>query len=181
MADSNVTPESGQEENSAEESFTADKRKKEKEARDLLIPEELRPILQDLPDPQKRAVEAILFGLGISIKRESFRSPLPPPSHLKGYNDVIPNGAERILTMAEKQSEHRISMETTVIGKEQNQSGRGQNYGFIIALAFLIASFILIYTDHDVAGTIIGSIDLVALVTVFVLGKRSQKEDLSGK
>jgi hypothetical protein len=40
--------------------------------------------------------------------------------------------------------------------------------GFIIALAFLAVSGWLINGDHDAAGVILGSVDLVALVSVFV-------------
>jgi hypothetical protein len=47
-----------------------------------------------------------------------------------------------------------MSMERAVINREQDQSGKGQNYGFIIALSFLIVSAVLIYTGHEVSGTI---------------------------
>ncbi len=114
------------------------------------IPDELRPIIDRLPEPQREAVVAILFG--ISIKRHTFSSPIPPPEILKGYNEAIPGAADRILKMAEKQSAHRIQMEEYVIHQQQKQSWRGQHYGLIIALAFLIASFVLIYTGHDISG-----------------------------
>lgn len=36
---------------------------------------------------------------------EAFSGPLPPPAMLAQYNDVVPNGAERIMAMAERQQE----------------------------------------------------------------------------
>jgi hypothetical protein len=39
---------------------------------------------------------------------------------------------------------------------------------FVLSLAFLGCSTWLIAQDHDMGGTILGTIDLVALVTVFV-------------
>ena len=36
------------------------------------------------------------------LSAEKFDGPIPHPSILKGYNDVVPGAAERILAMAEK-------------------------------------------------------------------------------
>lgn len=47
----------------------------------------------------------------------------------------------------------------------------GQWLGFVIALAFLGVSAWLINGGHDTAGVILGSVDLVALVAVFVTGR----------
>jgi hypothetical protein len=56
---------------------------------------------------------------------------------------------------------------------------RGQLFGFLIAMLFLGASTAVVLAGHDVAGTILGTIDLVALVTVFVVGRRSS--DTTGR
>lgn len=145
---------------------------------DAMIPEEVVEMLQGMPEPQQKAVKAIL--VGISYQR-LWQGPLPPPEILKRYNDAFPNGAERIFLEAQKQTNHRLELEKTVIPGELKQSGRGQIFGFIIALAFLIASFILILMGFGIYGTIIGSIDLVALVTVFVLGRKAQQKQLADK
>ena len=137
------------------------------------ILKELRVMLHDLPEPQQKALQAIL--LVISSKKETYKSPIPAPDVLKGYNETIPNGADRILTMVENQSNHRIKSEEMVITRELNQSGRGQNYGFAISLAFLVVSAALIYTGHDVAGTFLGTVDIIGLVSVFILGKLYKK------
>lgn len=145
---------------------------------DVVIPEEVEELLEGLPEAQQKAVKAVL--VGVSYQR-MWQGPLPPPEILKEYNDAFPNGAERIFLEAQKQTNHRLELEKTVIPEEQRQSGRGQMFGFIIALAFLIASFILILKGHGIYGTIIGSIDLVALVTVFVIGRQTQRKHLIGK
>lgn len=146
---------------------------------ELIIPEEVQEIIKDLPEPQRKAVTAIFVGL--SIKRQVFRSPIPPPDILKGYNEIIPNGADRILKQSEQQTQHRIQTETTVITRELQQGDRGQHYGFIIAIFGLLLSGFLIYTGHDTAGTILGGTDLIALVSVFVYGKYAQRKDLDSK
>src|SRR5258708_6290391 len=42
-----------------------------------------------------------------------YSGPLPPPEMLVGYNDAFPGCAERIVAMAERQSQHRQDMEKT--------------------------------------------------------------------
>ena len=46
--------------------------------------------------------------------------------------------------------------------------------GFFVTMAFLAAAVFLIERGHDVSGTILGTVDIVALVTVFVLGRRME-------
>jgi uncharacterized membrane protein len=150
----------------------------EKDGNADVIPEEVEVILRDLPEVQQKAVRAVI--IGVSYQR-AWKGPLPPPDILKEYNDAFSNGAERIFLEAKKQTDHRIKMESIVIPEEQKQSRRGQTFGFILALAFLIASFTLIFTGHEASGTIIGSIDLVALVAVFVYGRNYQKSELETK
>ena len=74
----------------------------------------------------------------------SFSGPLPPPGLLAQYNDVIPNGAERLMVMAEKQSAHRESLEAKVVAGNVASQARGSHYAFIICLVTIIGGFVLI-------------------------------------
>lgn len=109
------------------------------------------------------------------------RGPLPHPQELAEFERVLPGAAERIFAASEKQAAHRMQLEQQTITAQNRQSAHGQLYGFIIAMVCLILSFAAIMTGHEVAGTIVGTVDLVALVTVFVLGKREQRENLRTK
>jgi uncharacterized membrane protein len=107
--------------------------KEEKEA-PLDLPEEkiskeLQSLIKELPEPQQKAVEALLFALKIE-QSTSWTGPLPPPDKLKAYNNALPDGAERIFKMAEKQFQHRIEIESKVIPAEQKQSRDGQIFAF---------------------------------------------------
>lgn len=110
--------------------------------------------------------------------QESHSGPLPAPRTLREYNEIIPNGAERIVTVFEKQSDHRMNLEKKVVGRQTFQSLLGQIFGFILAVVFLIAGFYLVIDGHEVAGITIFSLDIVGLVAVFVIGKASQKKKL---
>jgi uncharacterized membrane protein len=45
----------------------------------------------------------------------SYSGPLPLPQQLQGYEEIVPGAADRIIRMAEKQSAHRIEIESKVI------------------------------------------------------------------
>jgi uncharacterized membrane protein len=72
--------------------------------------------------------------------------------------------ADRIVTMAEKQQDHRMSLEHAVITSGIERSKQGLIAGFVVTIAFLLASVLLIMTGHEVAGSVVGTVDLVALV-----------------
>jgi uncharacterized membrane protein len=44
----------------------------------------------------------------------SFMGPIPPPGMLAEYNNVIPNGADRVIKMAEKEQAHRHNIEANI-------------------------------------------------------------------
>ena len=142
-----------------------------------LIPKEVQAFIESLP-PTKR--EEAKRALTLVVKRSStstFRGPVPPPSLLKEYDQVIPDGAERILKMAENQSEHRIALEKLAISEQLSQSRRGQHYGFILGLVGLILASILAIMGHDTVAGIFGTTTIIGLVTVFVIGRKKQREE----
>jgi len=107
----------------------------------------------------------------------SFSGPLPPPGLLKQYNDVIPNGAERIMAMAERQSAHREALEDKVVTGNLASQARGSHYAFLICLVSIVGGFVLIGMGKSIVGVsaVIGS--LATLTSVFLLAKREQRRD----
>ncbi len=107
--------------------------------------------------------------------------PMPPPHYLKQYNEIIPGGAERILAMAENQSNHRMRLEDFSIREEHRQSSKGQDYGLFIAIFIVAVAGALAYFGHEVVAGIFGGGTIIGLVSVFVLGKRQQETSLEEK
>jgi len=56
--------------------------------------------------------------------------------------------------------------------REVDLNGRTLNYGIVVTLAFLAACVYLIATGHGVEGTVLGVMFIVALMAVFVLGRK---------
>lgn len=134
-----------------------------------LAMEEIEDLVKELPN-KKQAVFRSIFA---SIVFESnWKSLIPPPAILKSYNEVFENGAHQIFLEFKKELDHRIEMDKVVIPEQLNQSRSGQIYGLVIAISFLIATFILIIMGHEIYGTIIGGSNIITLVTIFVLNKR---------
>jgi uncharacterized membrane protein len=107
----------------------------------------------------------------------SYSGPLPHPALLAKYNEVIPNGAERIMAMAERQSIHRESIEAKVVAGNLASQARGSIFAFIICLVSLIGGFALILTGKSVDGLVAIISSLAALAGVFVYGKYQQRRE----
>lgn len=111
----------------------------------------------------------------------SYVGPVPPPGMLAQYNDVIPDAAQRILVMAERQSAHREELETIVIKAGVKSQTRGAWFGFIISMTAILGGIYLITLGKDGQGLAAIISSLVALTAVFVIGKRKESKELKEK
>jgi uncharacterized membrane protein len=147
------------------------------ESNHLLIKDkDIEDIIKSLPEEKQQKALKIFSSLSIEHS-SSFRGPLPPPSILSEYNKVVDNGAERIMKMTENQSGHRIELEKHAIKEELRQSSNGQIYGFVIAIIGITSAFVLAMTGHDAVAGIFGTTTIIALVAVFVIGKKKQNKE----
>jgi len=111
------------------------------------------------------------------VQTEFFSGPIPPPSYLARYNDVVPNGADRILSMAERQSVHRESLESKVVDENLKSQRQGQNRAFILALIVVIGGIYLMSKGMSGWGFAAIITSLTSLVSVFAIGKREQRKE----
>jgi uncharacterized membrane protein len=125
---------------------------------------EISPVRPHLPEKTGKKSGRIMA----SITRSVYKSPLPPPEILKGYDLVSPGLAERIVGMAERQSQHRMELEKTVVIGDYKKSWVGLILGFVVACGVFYGSYDLVKKGHDTAGTILGGSALATLVSIFV-------------
>ncbi|MDO1509965.1 MULTISPECIES: DUF2335 domain-containing protein [unclassified Neisseria] len=109
--------------------------------------------------------------------------PLPAPEDMARYSNIIPNGAERIMQMAEKEQTARLQMEDkeqrerfNFLKQEQEIKKRGQLFGCLSVIVFAAISFYLIYSGSPTAGASLMGASLVAVVLAFVAGRSNTKE-----
>jgi uncharacterized membrane protein len=116
-----------------------------------------------------------------AFSASAYSGPLPSPEHLREYEDVLAGSADRILKMAEKQSDHRQEIEKIAVKGGSSRSWWGLWLGFAISVLVLGLSAGLVLSGYQVAGTVLGSVDLVALASVFVIGRTDQRRERVAK
>ncbi len=101
-------------------------------------------------------------------------SPLPPPDVLRGYSEVRPELVDLVMDQVTQQATHRRNMEAGALRVFGRSAALGAWLGFAIGMTGLICACIMTVAGHGTAGAVLGSVDLVALVSVFVQGRRQQ-------
>ena len=121
-------------------------------------------------------VEQVKQVLAEVIKSE-FSGPIPPPNIIKGYEDILPGAADRIITMAEEQSRHRQHMEKEMIRVESRDSSLGIMCAFGLGIGCIIAAIVMSVMVPDSAGVISGSIlgvtGIGSIIATFVKSTRN--------
>jgi uncharacterized membrane protein len=132
-------------------------------------------LLENIPPEQQDDLVKYLMSYTSIEKHHS--GPLPPPEMLNEYNHIVPDGANRIMLMAEKQIDHRMALEKKTVESQLWQSGAGQWIGFIITIIVLFMGFYLTILGHSGVGITMITTTLLGLVSIFVLGKKSSGSD----
>ncbi len=117
----------------------------------------------------------------VSLKTETFEGPLPHPAILQAYEQLMPGAAERLLKMAESQSQHRREIERIVVSAGARDSLLGSIFAFLIAIsAFVWAGYALVRGESSAAvATVIATIG--GLVGVFAYGKHVTMKERLGR
>jgi uncharacterized membrane protein len=110
----------------------------------------------------------------ISLQTHSWKAPLPPPEVLERFNQVVPNGAERIVKAWELESEHRRLIDR----REQKLFYADSIFGKICALIFVLAalgfSAWCAWIGAEWVGAILGAGTIASVVWAFN-GKKEDK------
>lgn len=129
----------------------------------------------DQPIERGELREILLRAVSIS---ESHAGPLPHPDFLRKYEELIPNGAERIMTMAELEQTHRHTREareqTLIETAEMHDftiTKRGQSFGLGICVVVVLAAGVFALIGQPGLAALLMGLDLVALAAVFVAGR----------
>lgn len=114
------------------------------------------------------------------IQEFEFSGPIPPPNIISGYEKILPGSADRILTMAEKQSEHRQQMEKKMIEAEARDSLLGIISGFVLGFGCVIAAIIMtiVYPQSAgvISGAVLGSAGVATIAGTAITSTRRKKD-----
>ena len=110
-----------------------------------------------------------------------FQGNIPPPDLLQDYEKALPGLANRLVSQMEANGAHRRYMDKVTLLLRQGRSYLGLGAGLFVVLRFLDVSYRLVTAGHEVAGTVLGTVDLVALAAVFVGMGQTYKAGKSGE
>lgn len=94
---------------------------------------------------------------------------------LERYNQVLPNGADRVVAMAESQMRHRHGLESAVVNGNVEAQARGQLFAFALGLLAIGGGIGLIAFGKNTEGLVSIIAALTAYAGVFIYGKREQR------
>lgn len=106
------------------------------------------------------------------IQNHEFSGPIPPPDLLKAYRDVVPDGADRIIRMAEKEQSHRHSIESRIVEIRSRGELLGQIFGFTLGLSAVVGGLWLVNSGKQVTGLSSFFSGLAVLVGVYWYERR---------
>lgn len=97
-----------------------------------------------------------------------WQGPLPPPGAMRAFNDVIPNGADRIMLMVEKEQDVRLKIEKQASDVETYIAIGGRLIGALLLVVLIGAAIwsIHVKADWKVTTALLG-IPLLTLVAKF--------------
>ena len=153
-------------------------------------PEELTPQPTDEPSGvQPTPVEQLPSGVSARMLAASvYYGPLPPPDDLKAYNEIVPDAAERMLAMAEKQAHHRQEMEHRQLELDRLgtlTSLRHERWGLVCGtvcvLALIAAALWIAWLGNTNAAAILGTGTLAGVATAFVVGTRARQRQVGAQ
>jgi len=124
-------------------------------------------------DRPPHAESSAAGALRIDIERQSvWQGPLPPPEVLREFNDIVPNGAERIVAQWESETAHRQAQEKAALAAEVAITRRGQYFAGAFAFtALAVAAWALALGATQVAA-LIASTTIVSVVGAFLYERR---------
>lgn len=126
----------------------------------------------------------------VQIRNDYFSGPIPPPSILADYERLKVGFAERIISMAERQSEHRQSLERSkaeddsFVSRENARHNKsrdleakiGQIFALIFSLFTVGGGLYVILQGHDWAGVSIVGSSLATIATALIYGRKKDNK-----
>lgn len=113
----------------------------------------------------------------ITAAASSFEGPIPPPQVLQQYSAIVPDAAERIIRMAEKQSDHRMDLEKKVVYSNVRKSYVGMGLATVIAVYGLYVAKEIAINGNPATAGIIAALDIGGLISIAIYNVKSQASE----
>jgi uncharacterized membrane protein len=98
--------------------------------------------------------------------------PLPPPGALQQFDEIIPNGAERIMAMVESEQKHRFRLDKAALWAEIVDTIGGKVLGALMTfVAIGAAIYSIMLGAHWAVSVAIVGVPITALIGKFIKSK----------
>lgn len=110
------------------------------------------------------------------LRSVSWIAPLPPPEILAKFNEAVEQGGERIFREFEREAAHRREMDIKNFDAAVVERRIAQVLAFLFAVGCLGLAGWAISTGNQIAGGVIGTGGIAAVVTAFLSSSRHSSE-----
>ena len=111
------------------------------------------PHLPQKPDPKKVIHQAPLVPLGGQVAQLEFRiGPLPPPTELKKYDEVLPGLANRLMSLVENEQAIQDKEQTAILKNEK----RKIDGSIIVSIFLILLSALSLWLGYPEAAIVFG-------------------------
>lgn len=146
------------------------------------LEEELEPLLKGTSLPKDTKNKIVMTVTRTVERYEAFQGPIPPPSHLAGYEGILPGSANRIINMAEKEQVHRQGLESKVLKWSAFGEVFGQISGVLVSFGLIAGAVYCAYIGATVVGVTLVGATGVGIVSILVTrGNRSGETPVEAK
>lgn len=128
-----------------------------------------------------RTVEGVREGMDapgqrlVTLIDQEWSGPLPPPTSLQRYEEIVPGGAARIFHMAEIQQAHRFQCEAKALEAENSEAKLGLLLGGAVALCSVILSVVAVLIGaHWSLSIALVSVPVFGMVRTLIQGRRGE-------
>lgn len=109
-----------------------------------------------------------------------WKAPLPPPETLEHFNDIVPNGAERIFQQWEGETKHRQELERGELRIFGWNALLGRIFAFLFVLLAMGVIVYAIYMNAQWLAGILGVGLIGSVVTAFIRTHRDPPPPAAG-
>jgi len=132
------------------------------------IPEKQEVVVRLSDEAEEEVVHSII---------RAYRGPLPDPDMLRGFEEVLPGAADRIIKMAEEESKHRHTISSRDLTQGFILNIVGQVFALLIALGGIGGGVYCISKGYQWSGGFLGGLPILGLVWVFVRTHAKSNDD----
>lgn len=102
--------------------------------------------------------------------------PLPPPDFARQYNEIVPDAAERLLRMAEKNNEARIALEAATNRRDFRLRLCGMAFSALVVALFVSAAITCVCMKQPVPACLFAGTSIAQVVRSLMRDRASPEK-----